>query len=132
MLSYEVNEGGGGEEETYTRCVYLIGNNQNPVLVVLSKKDACLLGVVLVYRDKKKKKIGVWLTASTLPEKKMIHLIDHRERHGSVRIRADRQGLDLFLLRLLAVRLLLRFPAEFFLRRGPVLKKEKKTLCDTS
>ncbi len=58
----------------------------------------------------------------------MIHLIDHRERHGSVRIRADRRGLDHLLLRLLAVRLLLRFPAEFFLRRGPVLKKEKVTI----
>jgi hypothetical protein len=59
---------GGGGKENYTRCVYLIGNNQNPVLVVLSKKDVCLLGVVLVYRDKKIK-IDVWLTASTLPRK---------------------------------------------------------------
>lgn len=53
--------------------MYLIGNNQNSVLVVLSKKDVCRLGVVLVYRDKIKIKIiniGVWLTASTLADKK--------------------------------------------------------------
>ena len=103
--------------------MYLIGNNQNSVLVVLSKKDVCLLGVVLVYRDKIKIiKIGVWLTASTLADKKN-HLIDHRERHGGVRIRSDRRGLVLFLLRLPAVSRFLRLLAEFFLRRGPVLKK---------
>jgi hypothetical protein len=50
-----VNEGEGGGKER--EKLYLIGNNQNSVLVVLSKKDVCRLGVVLVYRDKIKIKI---------------------------------------------------------------------------
>lgn len=50
-----MNEGEGGGKER--EKLYLIGNNQNSVLVVLSKKDVCRLGVVLVYRDKIKIKI---------------------------------------------------------------------------